>query len=192
MDDAKRFDWAAARARIAELGRLLDKDHDDADVERLLVERATRYRLIEQRDADEGSSMVVFVRAEAHYAVPIESISEIRIVTRITALPGVSPVIKGIVNVRGRMTAVHDLASFAKPARPRPDLAWLLIGYGPSEDTALLADDVDGIRRFAPAQIHPVPLSLARRGPGFAGISDDGIVLLDPVGLVASPEFFFA
>lgn len=193
MAGHNRFDWAAARARIAELGHKLERGPGDAiDVDRLLAERAERYRQLEQSEARGGQLMVVFRRGETNYAAPLDSISAIRLSDRITTLPGISPVIKGVVNARGQMAAVHDLASFAKPACGLPKLAWLLIGHGPTRGSALLADEVDDIRRFHQAEIRPVPLSLAHKGPGFVGATEDGVVILDPPGLLSSPEFFFA
>lgn len=192
MRDREGFDWAAARARLAEFGRVLERSHDSVDVGRVLSDRAERYRMLEQERVDGGRSMVIFSRGGTDYSTPVESISEIRITDQITALPGVSPVIKGVVNVRGRMAAVHDLASFNKPASPLPAIPWLLIGYGPTRDIALLADDVDGIRPMTEAELRPLPVSLSHKGAGFVGVGPGGVIVLDPPRLVESPDFFFA
>lgn len=53
--------------------------------------------------------LIVFQLKEKEYAIPVEQVRSIEKVLPITRVPGVSPFIKGVINLRGVVTPIIDL-----------------------------------------------------------------------------------
>ena len=183
-------DWGAVRRRLAELEEQLERGSDDRQV---LAERAARYRAaVSDGPAERGLEMVLFQRCGARYGVPITALSGIHRVAGITRLPGLSPVVKGLANVQGRLVAVHDIGSFAKASREPGDELWLLVDHGEAASVALLADAVDGVRRVSSDDLREPPLSLEAIRDCFTGFDADGVGYLSLQRLLHNQDFFSA
>lgn len=160
----------------------------------VLEQRALRYR--HRLGGDEAPAdtidVVVFERGGALYGVPITSLSAIRRAASLTLLPGLSPAVKGLANVQGRLVAVHDIGSFAKAPRPLGAEIWLLLCRGAGAGVALLADDVHGVRSVVPSQLAPPPVSLDSIRDCFIGFGEDGVAYLDLPRLLSNDDFFHA
>ncbi len=188
----KRINWEEIKARIAEVERVIQGGESRADRDELLARRAKRYRRVEEEQAVDTVELVVFRRRGNAYAVSLEALEEIRLARTFTPLPGISPVIPGIINVRGHIVAMHDLASFSAERAELPQVMWAVIGRAGDTRIALVADEVDGVVRPTEEAIRPVPLSLEAREGCFRGVLDDGTIVLDIDGLARSEEFFLA
>lgn len=113
MTNGKRIDWEAVRHHMAEaeqrIGRSLEPDA--ARVQELLRLRAQR--LAERR----GSGRVVptekvlaFRLGDEACALPLTSVAEVQPYQRCTPVPGQAAELLGVVNLRGRIRPVLDLA----------------------------------------------------------------------------------
>jgi chemotaxis signal transduction protein len=158
----------------------------------LLQRRAARFQRQETVEEDQGSGMVVFERQGTHYALPLEELSEIRLAPRISPVPGVSAVIRGVVHMRGRMVAVHDLACLGGGRVAVPSRPWLLLGQGEQGGVALIADDVEGVRQIRSEALRPVPLPLCSTLGSAAGVTEDDVIVLHLPALASDPSFFCA
>ena len=57
-----------------------------------------------------GERLLVFVAEEHRYAIAIEAVKEIVPARAATRLPGAPPHVAGLINLRGRLVTVTDLA----------------------------------------------------------------------------------
>lgn len=165
----------------------------------VLAERAQRYRepssessAIGLDGAEQRLAMVLFERAGARYGVPLDALEGLQRSAGITPLPGVSPVIKGLEKVRGRIVAVHDLGAFGKTPHPIGGRAWLLIGRDQAASLALLADDIEGVELIHRHELREAPIALGDRRGCFLGFGEDGVAYLDFDALIAHAPFFRA
>lgn len=186
------IDWQDIKERIASVERVIQGRESRADCDEVLARRAERYRKVEERQSANTVDLVVFRRLDDTYAVSLEALEEIRMAQNLTPLPGVKPAIRGIINVRGHIVAVHDLASVDTKDAAMPDIPWVVIGRGGDTSLAIVADEVHGVIRPVEKSIRPVPLSMKGRDTGFQGVLDDGTLILDFDGLLRSEEFFLA
>lgn len=189
---AERIDWEDIKARIAAVERVIQGRESRADRAEILVRRAQRYRRVEEQRTIETVELLVFRRRENRYAVLLDTLDEIRVARTFTRLPGVSPVISGIINVRGHIVAMHDLASFDGPEAELPPQPWAVIGRAGDTPLALVANEVEGVIRPDENSLRPVPLSLEGHDAFYRGVLSDGTVVLDLEGLAGSEDFFLA
>ena len=125
------------------------------------------------------------------YALEIRQLLEIRALGRFATVPGVSQVIKGIIQVRGHVVAIHDLASFAHDAALDTQ-SFAVVGAGDAAMVALLADEVEGVATYASDRIHRPPVNLGWPEDCFTGVTHDGALVLNLGGLILQPAFFLA
>lgn len=162
-----------------------------ADAADLLARRAARYRQRSAAVSVDSLEFVVFERAGVRYAIDVRQLLEIRPLARLTAVPGAAPVIKGIVQVRGQVVALHDLASLAGDLPPGPS-PFALVGTGEAAMIALLADSVEGVAPFDLADIHQPPVTLGLPEDCISGVTADGALILHLGGLIMQSTFFQA
>lgn len=191
MEEKKVFDWEAAKAKVAELGKMLEHQ-TTGSVEDVLRKRLARYQQ-KEKVQEEKQDMVVFSREGVQYALPIDSLSEIRLLRRVTKIPGISPVIQGVINVRGTLVAIHDLAAFThhKECSVNQEM-WGLIGFEDASHVAVLADEVQDIQSFSASEIRPVPLALESQKHCFLGVGENGMLFLRLEGLMENKQFYLA
>ncbi len=186
------IDWQAFKERVASTEEALQGSLSRADRDEILARRAERYRQVEERQTTNTIDVISFRRLDGTYAVALSALQEIRMAENITPLPGVSATIRGIINVRGHIVSVHDLACVNGTTSPVPDCPWAVIGRGDDTPIAIIADEVLGVRRPVEDSIRPVPLSMERRSSCFLGVLHDGTLILDFDGLTRSEDFFLA
>ena len=161
-------------------------------IEQLLTRRADRYRKEKKQQLKQTIDLVMFRRAEDRYGVQLDQLEEIRKSPEIRPVPGVSAVIAGVINVRGQIVAVHDLAAFRGQSHTLQRESWVMVGHGPGVLMGLVADEVPGVRSVPIDRIRPVPLSLESPHQEFRGVVDETAMVLDFEGLAENPQFFVA
>ncbi len=186
------IDWKNIKERIAAVERVIQGRESRADRDAILARRAERYRKVEERQSADTVDLVVFRRLANTYGVSLEALEEIRMAQNLTQVPDVKPVIRGIINVRGHIVAVHDLASVDGANARMPETPWAVIGRAGETSLAIVADEVHGVIRPVEKSIRPVPLSIKRGDTGFQGVLDDGTLVLDFEELLQSEEFVVA
>ena len=128
-------------------------------------------------DVGAGRLYLSFVVAGETYLAPTGAIREIEEVRGITPVPNTPAWLLGVMNLRGSIVGLVDLADFlglARPSRPGqpepagPALAEALICADGEAMVALAVDAVSAIRPIADTEILPLPERHAE-GPGGAG-----------------------
>ncbi len=141
---------------------------------------------------DEGREFVAVEIAGGRYAFPVESIREVLLLVEPTAVPAWPSSALGMVNLRGEMVPLIDVASALgrPPSRLHKDQC-ILVGWAFARVCAILVDRVDGVRplvvREDPAAAPPPPeagnLALCL---GIAVDAEGPLVVLDLAGVLKS------
>lgn len=185
-------DWQQIRDRLNELDYSPQSDHSDEQRVDILARRAERYRSKKDRKVADTVELVVFNRRDHRYAAVLDDLDQIRRAGNFQAVPGVSPVVAGVINVRGEIVAIHDLAAFRDEPAPLDEDNWVLVGRTDDVLLALVADHVEGVETPARDAISSVPLSLDSPHGEFQGVLDETTLVLDFEGLTDNDDFFMA
>lgn len=158
----------------------------------LLRRRAERYARRVESEARHVATVVVFLRGEARYALPLEELREIRPLRGLCPIPGASPVVPGVVHHRGSMLSVHDLAALFRPDARPPEPHWLLLVEHGGERLGLMAEEVSGVEPVAESGLGQPPLTVGPAAAVLSGVLTDGTLVLNPSSLFTHREFFAA
>jgi len=136
------------------------------------------------------SRWVCFELDNQMYGLPITGVQEVLADAVIEPVPGTTPMVLGVINLRGNVVTVLDLRRrFGFPPQPmQPSSRVVVVDHG-SESMGLAVDRVADVRKLAEGSIKPVPdTGTATANAGIHGIvSRDGelLTLLDVQGLLA-------
>lgn len=128
--------------------------------------------------------VVVFHLRDQNYGIDIESVLEIIRMESITRVPGTPVFIEGIINLRGRIVPVMDLAKwFGLEAAAATESSRIIIVEAGGSTVGMIVDAVSEVLRFPLSCIEPPPpmtgggnLSFIR---GIALWDERMVVLLD-------------
>lgn len=144
-----------------------------------------------EREADEAPEelrrLIVFQACDEWFALPIEWVREIQPLERLTRIPNAPADIAGILNLRGRVLTLFDLAGcLSLPPGTRPPTHAVILDFADPELCV-------GIAAQRIAQVRQVPVSAVQpptRGGGAAGL--EGVLELDgqAVGLLDLARVF--
>lgn len=136
-----------------------------------------------------GLPFVVLACARESYAIEIAVVREIIRVPRITWIPGARPPVRGLINLRGSIVAVLDLAELltGRHSEPEEDSRIVIVESG-AATVGLLVDAASSVAEI-PASELKLPLAtldetLRRFIVGQAGVGTQIVGLLDVDGLV--------
>ena len=136
--------------------------------------------------------VVVFQLAGESYGVDIARVQEIRVLAGITAMPRAPVFVKGVINLRGKVTPVVDMrARFDKEeAEATKETRVIVVSVDP-EWIGLIVDSVSEVVRVPEDAVAPPPGLVATVESDFVrGIANLGeerlIILLDLDKLLAS------
>ena len=135
------------------------------------------------------------------YAIELLRIQEIIEHVPITRVPGMPPAVRGVINRRGRVVPVVDLA-VKLGLEPRPITRWTCFVIvealldGERTSLGLLADSVNEVLDLAPDDIEPPP-SFGTRAPadylrGLARREPHFILVLELDRVLSTPELLGA
>ncbi|MBI4495180.1 MAG: chemotaxis protein CheW [Chloroflexi bacterium] len=160
------------------------RTEDDTWVQRTLRERARQYaRLAQQVEDGEKTEALLFRLGDETCAVELRLLRKVQLAKGLTPVPCTPAYVAGILNVRGEVVTVLDLANTLGlgSARRSADSARVLLVELPGVRVGLLVDEVLGHRLIALDK-----LDRAFSGRDFArGIAEAKIVLLDLEHLLA-------
>lgn len=129
--------------------------------------------------------LVSFRIGREEYAVNVAEVQEIVRLTTITAVPRAPRYVEGVVNLRGRIVPVVDLAlRIGLPSQPRTVASRIIITEVRGQTVGMRVDAVSEVLRLDPGRIEP-PSDLLRRSLNeecFMGVGkyeDRLIILLD-------------
>lgn len=137
---------------------------------------------------------VVFTTASERYALPLASVREVVVPAPLSRVPRSPPAICGIMNLRGRVVTVVDLAvlfGLADPPDPiggAPEGMVVLLERG-RRDLGLLVGNVEGIHTVE--QVAPAPGAAMPAVRGVARAQAGPVTVLDADGLDAQVAGLF-
>ncbi|BCR06965.1 chemotaxis protein CheW [Desulfuromonas versatilis] len=138
--------------------------------------------------------ILVFRIGGERFAVPSVLAREVLRLPQVVRVPMVQEAIRGIINLRGEIVAVTDLARLLGQAAQELDPAGrLVVVRAAGITTALLVARVEGIRRVAADAVEPLSHGLAglprEAVEGQVSLEGELLVLLDLKQILCRPEF---
>ena len=118
-----------------------------AEERELLEARAAALAAVEEDEPRTAWTRSCCAVEKDRYALPVDSVREVVSDYRVTPVPCAPPAIRGVVNLRGEIVSVTDLAVVARAARRRRAVrpAPLVVVTDGAVTTALLVDAVEDI-----------------------------------------------
>ena len=168
------------------------------EIRRVLQEMREEYwRGIEEAEESvtaEIREYVVIRLGGERFGLPTEAAREVLRAPRLVRVPRVAEHIHGVINLRGQVVAVTDLRPLlGLPGRNLPANGRLVVVEAVGVTTALLAEEVEGIRSIATDAIEPFTEGLAGfpREAMAGQVSGEGglLMLLDLDHILSRPEF---
>jgi purine-binding chemotaxis protein CheW len=161
-------------------------------VEQVLRARALALarRPVEPPAADTLIELLEFRLAHERYAVETRHVREVHPLRSLTPLPCAPAFVRGIVNVRGRITAVLDIKRFFElPEIGLTDLHRVVLIQGHGMEIGLLADAIVGVRAIAAQDLQDqLPTLTGIRADYLKGVTAQGLVVLDVPRLLQDPR----
>lgn len=122
--------------------------------------------------------LVTFSLDDQEFALPLSSIVQVVRMVAITPVPEAPEIVKGMINVRGKVVPVIDLRRrFGLPSKPYGLNTHLLIVRHAGQMIALVVDAVSGVLSMPNAYIEP-PTDMGSQVEGVAAVGKLGSKLL--------------
>jgi len=130
--------------------------------------------------AQSDDQLVVFSLRGEHYALPITAVQEIIHYMPPGATAAASGLIRGMINLRGKLLPVVDLSPRVGGELEVGASTRILVVEVSGGALGVIVDAVDGIERIAAEQIEELPAAAKRElGEQIAAVGDRLIVLID-------------
>lgn len=144
-----------------------------------------------QEDSQRDKYLTFLVDTE-EYGIAIRYVTEIIGLQKITDIPDLPPVIKGVINLRGRIIPVMDMRSrFRLPAREYDSRTCVVVVNLDSRTIGLIVDRVSEVQVIPAEQVEPPPRSGkggCRYIQGIGKIDDQVKILLEVTTLLDEEE----
>ncbi len=169
------------------------------DTRLILEERARLLARTPESKADKGEMLEVqaFHMGTEYLGVPTNMVQEIQPLHahRWSRVPCVPAFITGIVNLRGRVYSIMDLAAFwGLPSRPISESAHILLVRGVNQsdnqeiELTLLIDDCAEVRIVRPEELNPPPSTVSAKVQTYVrGVTPDMMMIVDLESLLSDP-----
>lgn len=179
-------------------GKVPSGHHSDS-ARLILEERARQLSGIAEKITDDEEMLEVhaFHLGTEYLGLPIGMVREIQPLRahRWSRVPCAPPFIVGIVNLRGRIYSIMDLAVFwGLPSRPISENTHILLvgGFNRSDDQeielTLLADDCAEARLIRLNELSPPSLTVSEKMQGnLRGVTSDMMLVVDLESLLSDP-----
>jgi purine-binding chemotaxis protein CheW len=128
--------------------------------------------------------LVVFKIGAEEYALPIQRVQEI-IRYREPRRVASGGAVRGVINLRGRIVPVCDLAHLAVASASAPEDEKIVIIEADGVAAGLMVDGVSEVLSAEDDQVDRVTTAREDVFPGIAKVADRLIVLIDPASLLA-------
>jgi purine-binding chemotaxis protein CheW len=129
--------------------------------------------------------LVIFSLGSEEYALPITRVQEIIRYTEPRSVASQTAWIRGVINLRGKIVPVCDLAARLGLALERPEAAKIVIVETAVGTAGVIVDDVDEVLTVTPEQLEDVPTADAAYVDAVAKVGERLAILLNPDGLFA-------
>jgi purine-binding chemotaxis protein CheW len=132
--------------------------------------------------------LVIFSLGSEEYALPITRVQEIIRYKEPRSVASQTPWIRGVINLRGKIVPVCDLAGRLGLAHERPEAAKIVIVETEAGTAGVIVDDVDEVLTVSPDQLEDVPTADRDYVDAVAKVGDRLAILLNPDGLFAGVQ----
>ncbi len=132
-----------------------------------------------------GGQVVVFSLAGKEYALPIARVQEIIRYTKPRSISSGVAWVRGVINLRGRIVPVCDLAARLGTAGLADEESKIVIIESSSDIAGVIVDEVSEVLTFDESQVDPLPASGLDFFRAIARLDDRLIVVLDPERMLA-------
>lgn len=138
----------------------------------------------------ESLELLEFRLAQESYALETRHVSEVVPLKDLTPVPCTPPFIRGIVNIRGRITPVLDIKKFFDlPQEGLSDLHRVIIVRSNELEFGLLADAISGVQLLALDELQAsLPTLTGIRSEYLKGVTAGRVVVLDLDRIFADPK----
>ena len=138
-------------------------------------------------DAPAGPTLrlLLFAVAGTVYGCDIGAVREIVPIRHATRLPGAPGYVRGLINLRGAIVTVIDLAARLAGAAAAPEGSVVLAEYG-NKQVGLAVDEVRDVQMLAPDRFELATGDVARGGivHGLGHLDDGVVIVLDVPAVV--------
>ena len=135
--------------------------------------------------AETTRQLVIFSLGSEEYALPITRVQEIIRYTEPRMVASRTAWIRGVINLRGKIVPVCDLAERLGLVLERSDVAKIVIVETETGTAGVIVDDVEEVLTVDDAQLEDVPTADAAYVDAIAKLDDRLAILLNPDGLLA-------
>ncbi len=179
-------DWDLARSRLRSSERALEEALTESPERIAAAYRQRARRLARTQNASvpvsAGLPALVFRLARERYAIDLAEVSEALPFARCARAPGSPPQFRGVMNLRGELRAVLDLAALlAISENGDRDSGFVLILRRPGREIGLKVDSIEELR-----EIRPEELSAPAQEGYVKGIASGALMLLDVEAVLAA------
>jgi purine-binding chemotaxis protein CheW len=178
------IDWERVRSRLRASERALEEALSESPERIQAAYRQRAVRLAKVGEPGQVSAVVpalVFRLARERYAIELEEVSEALPFARCTRAPGSPPHFRGVVNLRGELRAVLDLATLLGLSENGDrDSGFVLMLRRPGREIGLKVDAIEELR-----EIRPEELSVPAEGNYVKGIASGTVMLLNVDAVLA-------
>ena len=141
----------------------------------------------QKRETSTVTEIIEFILAAESYGIESAFVREVYPLKDFTPLPGVSPYIFGIINVRGQILPVVDLKKFFNlPEKGLGDLNRVIILCDDQMEFGILADMVHGTQQIELEDIRDVPSTVTGIGEEYLkGVTKERLIVLNAKRLLS-------
>lgn len=171
-----------------------------ADVRQILEDRARLLARTTEKEDDSKEILEVqtFHLGTEYLGVPTGMVREIQLLRahRWSRVPCAPPFIVGLVNLRGRIYSIMDLAAYwGLPSRPISENSHILLvkGINSSDnkeiELTLLTDDCSEVRLITIEELSPPPSTISAKVQAYLrGVTPDMMLVIDLESLLSDPN----
>jgi purine-binding chemotaxis protein CheW len=135
--------------------------------------------------AETTRQLVIFSLGTEEYALPITRVQEIIRYTEPRVVASRTAWIRGVINLRGKIVPVCDLAERLGLQHERRKVGKIVIVETETGTAGVIVDDVEEVLTVDDAQLEDVPAADAAYVDAIAKLDDRLAILLNPDGLLA-------
>jgi len=137
---------------------------------------------------EDSRQLVIFSLGTEEYGLPITRVQEIIRYTEPRGVASPTPWLRGVINLRGKIVPVCDLALRLGLPTERVDSAKIVIVETEHGTAGVIVDDVEEVLTVEEEQLESVPSADTDYVEAIAKVGDRLAVLLNPDGLFAGVE----
>ncbi|HEX3727647.1 MAG TPA: chemotaxis protein CheW [Pirellulales bacterium] len=195
MSTRTAIDWTAIKARIEESQAAMDQNLvvEGDRLRQVFCDRAWQLATrsaVSDRPRDAWPALTFSVGGE-RYCIALTSAVEVLRCACLAPLPGAPPQLLGVVNVRGQICSVLDLARLLElPESGESTRQYAVLVRHRNIDVGLAIDEVGQVATISPAEVAAASGELLALAPQYVrGRTPDGVAILDMDAIFSHPVF---